>query len=83
MADSIRISVLCGGTKIRKKSSILKMSRTLILHKNNAEKLFKKIKKPLLLFEINSLLFLIHVDFFKFSYILNFFQTGIKVTSFE
>ena len=33
MFDSIRISVFCDVTKIEKKSSILRMSRTLILHK--------------------------------------------------
>ena len=37
--DSIRISVLRDITKIKKKSSMLKMSKTFILHNNNAGKL--------------------------------------------
>ena len=43
--DSVRILNICQWNKNRKKSTIFDMLRTLILHNNNAEELFKKMRK--------------------------------------
>ena len=74
--DSIRISLLCDITKIWKKSTILKMLKTYVLHNNNSKKVSKICQKNncfinnqmtyCFLFQINLLIFQNPYEFLNF-----------------